>query len=60
MDDYSFLQIAIDKDIVSFTLLAKYLRPDIEKELQKKVKPSAVIMALRRYAERLDKKETQK
>ena len=59
MDDYSFLQIAMDKNIVSFTLLAQYLRPEIEKELQKKVKPSAVIMALRRYAERLDKKETQ-
>jgi len=59
MDDYSYLQIAIDKNIISFTLLAKYLRPEIEKELQKKVKPSAVIMALRRYAERLDKKETQ-
>jgi aspartokinase len=59
MDDYNFLQIAIEKNVVSFTLLAKYLRPDIEKELQKKVKPSAVIMALRRYAERLDKKETQ-
>jgi aspartokinase len=59
MDDYNYIQIAIDKNIISFTLLAKYLRPEIEKELQKKVKPSAVIMALRRYAERLDKKETQ-
>lgn len=59
MDDYSFIQIAIEKQIVSFTNLARYLRPEIEKELHKKVKPSAVIMALRRYAERLEKKETQ-
>jgi aspartokinase len=59
MDEYSFLQIAVSKDIVSFTLLAKYLRPEIEKELQKKVKPSAIIMALRRYAEKLEKKENQ-
>ena len=51
--------MAVSKNIVSFTLLAHYLRPEIEKELRKKVKPSAVIMALRRYAEKLEKKEQQ-
>jgi aspartokinase len=57
MAEYSFLQAAMNKDIISFTKLAKYLRPDIEKELQKKVKPSAIIMALRRYSESVEKKE---
>jgi aspartokinase len=47
----------MSKNIISFTLLAKYLRPEIEKELQKKVKPSAIIMALRRYSESIEKKE---
>lgn len=57
MEEYSFLQVAMNKDIISYTLLAKYLRYDIEKELQKKVKPSAIIMALRRYSESIEKKE---
>jgi hypothetical protein len=57
MAEYSFLQAAMSKNIISFTLLAKYLRPEIEKELQKKVKPSAIIMALRRYSESIEKKE---
>ena len=34
MAEYSFLQAAMSKGIISFTLLAKYLRPEIEKELQ--------------------------
>jgi aspartokinase len=57
MNDNSFLEMTVEKEIASFTALAKYLRPDIEKELHKKVKPSAIIMALRRYAEKLEKKE---
>lgn len=57
MNENSFLDLTVKKEIASFTSLAKYLRPDIEKELQKKVKLSAVIMALRRYADKLEKKE---
>lgn len=54
-----FLQEAINRDIVSFNLLARHLRPDIEQELGKPVKHSAVVMALRRYAEKLEKKKDQ-
>jgi len=54
-----FLQEAINRNIVSFNLLAKHLRPEIEAELGKTVKHSAVVMALRRYAEKLEKKKEQ-
>ena len=37
--------------------MANYLRPDIERELDKKVKHNAIIMAIRRYAEKLETKE---
>jgi len=52
-----FLQEAINRDIVSFNLLARHLRPDIEKELGKSVKHSAVVMALRRHAEKVERKK---
>jgi len=54
-----FLQEAINRNIASFNLLAKHLRPEIEAELGKTVKHSAVVMALRRYAEKLEKKKEQ-
>ena len=52
-----FLQEAVTRGIISYTLLAKYLQPEIEKEFGKKVKHSSVVMALRRYAEKLEKKQ---
>ena len=54
-----FLQEAINRNIVSFNLLARHLRPDIEKDLGKPVKHSAVVMALRRHSEKLEKKKDQ-
>ena len=54
-----FLQEAINRDIVSYNQLARHLRSDIEKELDKPVKHSAVVMALRRYAEKVEKKKEQ-
>ena len=50
------LQEAIIQGIVSFGSLAEQLKPEIEKELEKKIKLSAIIMALRRYSEELTKK----
>jgi hypothetical protein len=52
-----FLQEAINREIVSYNQLAKHLRPDIEQELGKPVKHSAVVMSLRRYGEKLEKKK---
>ena len=45
------IQEAINRNIISFSLLAKYLKPDIEQEMDKKIKESAIVMALRRHSE---------
>jgi hypothetical protein len=50
------MQEAIIQDIASFALLAEKLQPEIEKELEKKVKLPAVVMALRRHADELKAK----
>jgi len=47
------LHDALEQDIISFGNLAEQLIPEIEEELNKKVKHSAVVMALRRYAEKI-------
>ena len=47
-----FLQEALNNEIVSFNKLAKYLKPTIETELGKTVKHSAIVMAIRRHAEK--------
>ncbi|MBU0628793.1 MAG: hypothetical protein KKC75_06390 [Nanoarchaeota archaeon] len=49
------LHEAIEQDIISFGNLAEKLMPEIETELGKEVKHSAVVMALRRYAETIQK-----
>ena len=59
VNDQILLQEAINKDIISYNLLAKYLRPAIEKELGKGVKHSAVVMSLRRYRDKLEEKKKQ-
>lgn len=46
---------AINQEIVSFNKLATILKPQIEQELGKPVKHSAVVMALRRNTEKLQK-----
>lgn len=51
-----FLQEAINNDIVSFNKLARYLKPKIQEELQKEVKTSAIVMALRRHTEKTKKR----
>ena len=53
VSENSFLLEAMSKELVSYGNLAEQLKPEIEKELGKKVKDSAVVMALRRYGEEL-------
>jgi len=53
------MQEAINHGIVSFNKLANILKPEIEEELGKQVKHSAVVMALRRSAENIKKFTTQ-
>ncbi len=49
------IQEAINHGIVSYNKLAKSLKPQIEQELGKSVKHSAIVMALRRNAGKLKK-----
>jgi aspartokinase len=44
---------ALEQDIVSFGNLAAQLEKEIAEELKKEVKRSAIVMALRRYSEKL-------
>ena len=50
-----FLQEALSRGIVNNAALAEAIKPEIEKELRKKVKFSAVNMAIRRLCEKLKK-----
>ena len=50
-----FYQEALSRGIINNAALAEELLPDIEKELGKKVKLYAVIMAIRRLSEELQK-----
>lgn len=50
-----FLQEALSRGIVNNAALAEELKPQIEKELKKEVKFSAVNMAIRRLSEKLEK-----
>jgi len=56
VDEKPYLREAISKGIASYGSIAKQLKPDIEKELGKKVEHFAIIAALRRYAEKVDEK----
>lgn len=49
------IQEAINQDIVSYTKLAQMLKPEIEDKLGRKIKTSAIIMALRRNSEKFRK-----
>ena len=53
VNENSFLLEAMSKELISHGNLAKQLKPEIERELGKKVKEPAIVMALRRYAEEL-------
>ncbi len=48
-----YLEEAISKKIIHYGGLATFIKPQIEKELKKQVKLSAIIMALRRIGEEI-------
>ena len=50
-----FIQEALSRGIINHAALAEELKPAIEKELKKKIKFSAVNMAIRRLSEKLNK-----
>ena len=53
VSENTFLLEAMGKELISHGNLAEQLKPEIEQELGKKVKESAIVMALRRYEEEL-------
>ena len=57
VNERSILYEALAQNIVSFANLAEKIQPVVEKELGKKVKTPAIVMALRRYSEKIVSKE---
>jgi len=56
VDERIYLYEALSKKIASYGSVAKRLKPEIEKELGKEVEHTAVVTALRRYAEKIHTK----
>jgi aspartokinase len=56
VDSKPLLQESLIEGIVNFSHLAQKIRPRVESELGEKIKLSAIIMALRRHADQLQKK----
>ncbi len=50
-----FLEEALSREIVNYVALAEMLKPEVEREMKKRVKTSAIMMALRRLSEKLQK-----
>jgi aspartokinase len=53
VDERIYLYEALSKGIASYGSVAKHLKPEIEKELNREVDHFAIVTALRRYAEKL-------
>jgi len=51
-----FIEEAMSKGLINYGALADLIKPEIEVELKKEVKHSAVVMALRRYSEKSGEK----
>ncbi len=49
-----FLEEALARNLINYAGLAKSMQPEIEKELKKQVKITAIMMAIRRFAEELE------
>ena len=56
VDDAQYIHECLGKGMLNYAYTAEYLKPKVEVELGKKVKLSAVMMALRRYAEEIVRK----
>ena len=53
IDKRVMIQEAMSKNIISYSLLAQQLKPEIEEEIGKTIKKHTIEMALRRYTEQL-------
>ena len=52
----SFLEEGLSKKFINLSALSRIIKPEIEKELYKKVENGAIIMALKRLSNKLDNK----
>jgi hypothetical protein len=57
LNKHVFLQEAINHNIVSYNKIANNIKSEIESELGKTVKHNAIVMAIRRYSEKFEKKK---
>lgn len=56
LSDQPFVQEALRRKIINYGALAEVMKSDVERELGKRVKHSAIMMAIRRYAKEVRKK----
>ncbi len=56
----SFLEEGLSKKIINLSALSRIIKPEIEKELYKKVENGAIIMALKRLSNKIDYKSNTK
>jgi aspartokinase len=57
IESRAMLYEALANEVVSYAALAEYLKPHVESELGRKAKEPAIVMAIRRYAEQISRKE---
>lgn len=55
IEDNPILQEAIHRQIINYAALAENIKPQVEREMKISVKTSAVMMALRRLGDKLEK-----
>jgi len=53
-----FLQETLSKGLINVLSLAEHIQEEVEEEINKKVKVTAIMMALRRLAEKLEQRES--
>jgi len=53
--DNPSLELMLSKDLISYSKLARYLKKEVEKELRKEVRDSAIIVAIKRLQEKAAK-----
>ncbi len=53
LEDMPFLEEALVRDIINYAYLAEMIKPQVEQEMRKPIKRSAIVMAIRRFRETL-------
>lgn len=56
---WPLIKQGLELNLVNMSSLARYLRPEIEAEIGERISEAAVLMALRRYQDKVSAKATQ-